>query len=298
MRFSFFYTAVPLVLASSTLAAPTLQQMLGFLQQFNEDFSYPRNVEVAKSINYTGFSEDIVGRVDVTETFIGQELNTEYIFGLFAGIATGSNASTPLLGVPVNGTLVDLVIENNLMIATTRRDFNWTVAVVPTLWQLKFMFNDEGLVTQYDAILYRASALFASVWPKVAKAAIKELGLPPDTSDTVAIQTRAAVDVCAAHETYCLGPNQQYNSTKDCMDFVLRTIPLGEIWQGGQNTAVCRYVHTPMLALRPAVHCPHVGPTGGDMCFDHTYDSMIESPFTQPFNALPGNLTLAALGIA
>ncbi|KAJ7300810.1 hypothetical protein DFH08DRAFT_946277 [Mycena albidolilacea] len=285
MRFLFY--AVPLALAGSTLANPTLQQMLGFLQQFNQDFSYPRNLEVAKSINYTGFAEDIVGRVDVTETFIG----------LFAGIAT-ANASTPLLGVPLNGSLVDLVIENNLMIVTTLRDFNWTVAVVPTLWQLKFLFNDQGQVTQYDAILYRASALFASVWPKVAKAAIQELGLPHYTSDTVALQTRAAVDVCSAHEAYCLGLNKQYKSRAECMNFVLNKVPFGEIWQGGQNTAFCRYIHTPMLQLRPAVHCPHVGPTGGDMCVDHPYESMVVgSPFSQSFSALPNNLTLADLGL-
>ncbi|KAF7340323.1 hypothetical protein MVEN_01951400 [Mycena venus] len=168
---------VALTLAGSALADPTLQQMLGFLKQFNLDFSYPRNVEVAKSINYTGFSEDVVGRVDVTETFIGRELNTEaytlsqYLFGLFAGLA--NSTTTPLLGVPINGTLVDLVAEKNLVIATTLREFNWTVAIVPTLWQLKFLFNDEGLVTQYDAILYRSSALFANIWPKVAKAVIK-----------------------------------------------------------------------------------------------------------------------------
>ncbi|KAF8188265.1 hypothetical protein K438DRAFT_1972451 [Mycena galopus ATCC 62051] len=283
MRFSLY--AVPLVLAGSTFADPTLQQMLGFLQQFNTDFSYPNNIAVAKTINYTGFTP-------------GQELNTEYLFGLFAGIATGAVKGTPLLGVPLNGTLVDLVIENNLMIVTTLRDFNWTFAVVPTLWQLKFMFNDDGLVTQYDAILYRSGALIASVWPQVATAAIADLNLPANTSETVAVQTRAATDICAGHAAYCTGANQQYNSTQDCMNFVLNQISLGEIWQGGQNTAFCRYIHTPMLQLRPSVHCPHIGPTGGDMCFDHTYDSMVtESPFLQPFNALPDNLTLADLGL-
>ncbi|KAF7367641.1 hypothetical protein MSAN_00827700 [Mycena sanguinolenta] len=289
--------AVPLLLASSALATPTLQQMLGFLQQFSLDFSYPQIIQAAQSINYTRFADDIVGRVDVTGTFMGRELNTEYIFGLFSGLATGSPKSTPLVGIPLNGTLVDLVVENNVMIATTRREFNWTVAIVPTLWQVKFMFNDEGLVTQYDAILYRASALFANIWPKLAKRLKKELGLPRATSDNFAIHTRAARDVCSQHEKYCLGPNKQYKSIEACMEFVLHKIPLGEVWQGGQNTAFCRYVHTPMLPLRPSVHCPHVGPTGGDMCFDHSYESLLENPFAQPFSALPDNLTLAALGL-
>ncbi|KAJ7788560.1 hypothetical protein B0H13DRAFT_2395015 [Mycena leptocephala] len=68
---------------------------------------------------------------------------------------------------------------------------------------------------------------------------------------------------------------------------MLDKIPLGEIWQAGQNTAICRYVHTPMLPYRPAVHCPHVGPTGGDMCFDHTYESMVvDNPFPQPWGSI------------
>ncbi|KAJ7159483.1 hypothetical protein C8R46DRAFT_1001740 [Mycena filopes] len=293
MRFSF--SALSLALVGTAAAAPSLQQILGFLQQFSDDFTYPRIIEVAKGINYTGFTEDVVGRVDITETFVGQELNTEYFFGLFAGLANSN--STPLIGIPLNGTLTNLVVDNNFVLTTTVRDFNWTVGVFPLVWELKFMFNDAGLVTQYDAVLVHASALFAQVWPKLAKHLIVELGLPADTSDTVALQTRAAIDICSTHETYCLGPNQQYNSTKSCMDFVLHQIPFGEGWQGGQNSAFCRYIHTPMIAFRPSVHCPHVGPSGGDMCFDHPYETTVQDPFPQKFVALPNNLTLADLGL-
>ena len=33
-----------------------------------------------------------------------------------------------------------------------------------------------------------------------------------------------------------------------------------------EDNLVCRHLHVPMLPLRPSVHCPHIGPTGGDMC--------------------------------
>ncbi|KAJ7493996.1 hypothetical protein FB451DRAFT_1551250 [Mycena latifolia] len=289
----------PLAFACSAAAQPTLQQILGFLNQFQKDFSYPQIIETAKSINYTGFSDDIVGRLDITGNFVGRELNTEYLFGLFSGLSTGgANGSTPLLGVPLNGTVTDLVIENNLAIVSVLRDFNWTIETVPTRWELKFMIDDEGRATQWDAILYRASALFAYIWPKLATHLRTELALPAQTPDTVVLQTRAARDICSQHEQYCLGPDQQYNSTEACLDFVLNTIPLGEVWQGGQNTAFCRYIHTPMIPLRPSVHCPHIGPSGGDMCFDHPYESMVlDNPFSQSFSALPGNLTLADLGL-
>ncbi|KAJ7159484.1 hypothetical protein C8R46DRAFT_1354212 [Mycena filopes] len=299
MRFAL--CLVSLVLAGNALAAPSVQLMLGALKQFEMDFGYPRNAEVTKSINYTGFAEDIVGRVDVTTTFVGRELNTEYIFGLFAQLAT--TTSTPLIGIPLTSTLTDIVVQGNLVIATTLREFNWTgkwnpylqMGIFPTVWELKFLFNDEGQITQYDAILFRASALFADVWPKLAKHLRRELDLPKHTPTTQVLHIRAAIDICTAQEKYCVGANKQYESRKACLDFVLHKIPFGEIWQGGVDTAFCRYVHTPMLPLRPGVHCPHVGPSGGDMCIKRSYADMIEDPFTQSFTALPGNLTLADL---
>ncbi|KAJ7885772.1 hypothetical protein B0H14DRAFT_3734944 [Mycena olivaceomarginata] len=216
---------VPLVLAGHAFGAPSLEQMLGFLKQFGRDISYPANIEAAKSINYTGFSEDIVGRVDVTGTFIGRELNTE-----------GSSLVSPLApvrvrllwGIPLNQTIIDLVIENNLMIVTTRRDFNFTVAVVPTVWQVKF-----GIVIQYDAIVIPCQRPLCKYLAQAPETLIKELGLPPRTSQTMAIKTRAARDICSQHEEYCLGPNKQFESKEACMKFVLHKIPLGEIWQAG-----------------------------------------------------------------
>ncbi|KAJ7073466.1 hypothetical protein B0H15DRAFT_1027447 [Mycena belliarum] len=295
------FTAAAFVLAcaGSAAAQPTLKQMLGFLGQFVHDFTYPQIIETAKSVNYTGFSADVVGRLDITGTFVGRELNTEYIFGLFSGLASGANVSTPLIGTPLNSTLTNLVIENNIIIVTSVRDFNWTVAVVPVRFEFMFVIDDEGRATQYDGTLYRSSALFATIWPKLAKHLIPELGLPVDTPDTVVLKTRAARDICSQHELHCLGADQQYESTTACLDFVMNKMPLGEVWQGGQNTAWCRYIHTPMLPYRPSVHCPHIGPTGGDMCFDHTYESLVlENPFPKPFVALPNNLTLHDIGLA
>ncbi len=41
-------------------------------------------------------------------------------------------------------------------------------------------------------------------------------------------------------------------------------------------------VHQNMVAIRPAVHCPHIGPTGGGYCNDDkTYDqTVLETYFT------------------
>ena len=36
-----------------------------------------------------------------------------------------------------------------------------------------------------------------------------------------------------------------------------------------------------MVKYRPEVHCPHIGPTGGDMCIDRDYIEVVD---TNPFN--------------
>ena len=73
----------------------------------------------AKSINSSLFSPDVQGRVDITRTFKGRELNTEYIFGLFANLAANANAFT-LLGYATSYEIVHFAASQNIASASTR----------------------------------------------------------------------------------------------------------------------------------------------------------------------------------
>jgi hypothetical protein len=53
------------------------QKKLGWFTQFADAFMYPNNVIQADMINSTLLAENIQGRVDMTTTFDGRELNTE-----------------------------------------------------------------------------------------------------------------------------------------------------------------------------------------------------------------------------
>ncbi|CAC9889094.1 unnamed protein product, partial [Aureobasidium pullulans] len=64
---------------------------------------YPNNIAQSLAINSTLLSDDVLGRVDATRDYAGRELNTEYLFGLFANIALNPDAFT-LLGYPINYT--------------------------------------------------------------------------------------------------------------------------------------------------------------------------------------------------
>lgn len=73
----------------------------------------------AKAINSTFLAEDILGRIDITRNFQGRELNTEYLFGLFAHLAA-SPSSISLLGVPLSYEITHFAANQNIASASTR----------------------------------------------------------------------------------------------------------------------------------------------------------------------------------
>ncbi|KAL5370646.1 hypothetical protein DPSP01_014736 [Paraphaeosphaeria sporulosa] len=98
-------------------------------------FLYPANVEEARSVNSTIFSDNVQGRVSDSRTFDGAELNTEYIFGLFTPSSTFS-----LFGQPTSYEILHFAANQNIASSTTRVDFsiasfhNTSVPVLIDTW--------------------------------------------------------------------------------------------------------------------------------------------------------------------
>ena len=112
---------------------------------------YPLNIAQASSINSSLLSSDILGRVDATRDYAGRELNTEYLFGLFANIALNPNAFT-LLGYPVNYTFTRFLGQGNVVsfAAVVEYMLPVTKTVIPQELDFWVTFNDKGEISQYD----------------------------------------------------------------------------------------------------------------------------------------------------
>ena len=87
---------------------------------FLDAFIYPANVKEARAINSTILAENVQGRVDVTRTFNGRELNTEYLFGLFANLASAEVGAISLLGLPLSYEVLHFAASQNVVAALTR----------------------------------------------------------------------------------------------------------------------------------------------------------------------------------
>jgi len=281
------YLACVLGAAASNV---TITQMLDALHQLNVDWTFPRLIEIAQEVNYSGLAPDVVGRMDVTNTFIGSELNTEYTYGLFASL--GQSNTTSLIGWPLNQTVTEVVIYGNTIAYSGIAQFNWTVEIVPAQFTFMIVFNEDLKVVQYDGQWVRGTWLFNYMLPKLAPRLARELGLPENTDPVRLATRRAALDICTVHETYCTGTKKQYKSHAQCMDFIENKRPFGELWQAGQDTGMCRYFHQAMVRYRPEVHCPHIGPSGGEMCISRDYVTEVSTnPFPVPFLSFPNDTT-------
>ena len=62
----------------------------------------------------------------------------------------------------------------------------------------------------------------------------------------------------------CTGANSQFGNTTACMDFCAQ-YPVGTAADSSGYTLGCRTTHANLAQANPTVHCPHAGPTGGDM---------------------------------
>lgn len=119
--------------------------------RFLKTHMYPLNIAQASSINSSLLSSDILGRVDATRDYAGRELNTEYLFGLFANIALNPDAFT-LLGYPVNYTFTRFLGQGNVVsfAAVVEYMLPVTKTIVPQELDFWVTFNDEGEISQYD----------------------------------------------------------------------------------------------------------------------------------------------------
>ncbi|KAL8962146.1 MAG: hypothetical protein Q9193_001413 [Seirophora villosa] len=244
---------------SSQTPAFSFEQLWDLNLKFLDNFIYPADIVQARAINSTLLSEDILGRIDITRTFKGRELNTEYLFGLFANLASDSSGAISLLGIPLSYEIVHFAANQNIVSSLTRFQFNFTALnlVVPLEISGWNTYNARGEISQYDAVFKN--------WQWAVDELLLAAGRQFQTNSTQStirtLQKAIAKSICGTSQKYCKGENAQYKSES-------------------KNTLLCRMVHQNMVPYRPEVHCPHVGKEGGGYCVDDKgYEETVREDF-------------------
>jgi hypothetical protein len=190
---------------------------------------------------------------------LGRELNTEYIFGLFM-----PSESLSIIGQPMDFDIIQFAAVQNIASATTRVNFtfpafnNISLPVVINTWMT---WNSAHEITQYDVVFKWFGNLFQTL--------IASLGGSAEEASEKTV-AKLATSICDTHTKYCNDSNAQYESWGACHRFLTEDIRVGQSFELGMNTLMCRSVHELMVKYRPEVHCSHIGPSGGGQCEDAT----------------------------
>ncbi|KAJ6610618.1 hypothetical protein B0H10DRAFT_1919459 [Mycena sp. CBHHK59/15] len=244
---------------------------------------FPTNAKIiaegAPAVPVGLFNANATGRVTPVGEFVGFQDSIEYFFGL-APLPTG----VPPNGAITNATLVEFtsgcpeVAASTvyLTISTINADKS-TGAFLTVLKQIAFWhFDPNGAVLKYDAWIPSLD-LFVNILNGF------DFYSPAGMSGTIQ-------QICGLQAQTCLGNNTVYGSVADCIQ-TLGAKPFGRLDEAWGDNVACRTIHVLLTKIRPEVHCPHVGPTGGGKCIDVAYNDvyfndqlLFGSPLGRPFH--------------
>lgn len=222
--------------------------------------TYPNNLPIVESLSAAVpdnlFNENVTGRVTPLGSFEGLNNSIEYFFVIAVPSPPNYSAFSKAEVVQFSSECPEVAastvhLESSLFIP------GQPPKAVSTLKQIAFWnFDENGAVLNYDALVPSLSRWTSS------DGAI-DLYAPE-------AQQGSIVGVCNTATERCVGPNKQYESFEQCVQF-LTAKPFGhydDIW--GDNV-ICRSIHLLLTITRPDIHCPHVGPDGGGKCIDKSY---------------------------
>ncbi|KAK4497198.1 hypothetical protein PRZ48_011648 [Zasmidium cellare] len=229
---------------------------------------YPNNIPIlmagGQAVPPGLFAEHATGRVSPVGDFEDFEDSIEYFFAL-APTPFTNNASTAFY----DSQVVDFVsgcadVAASLVYFRTGSVDPLTGQLdqsrpVSTLSQVAFWrFDQSGAVEKYQAWVPNLQA-----WTRASS------GI--DYTSTQ-VQTGAAAALCPVIQQRCTGADQQFSTVQDCTQ-QLSAKPFGNFDEAWGDNIACRTIHIILTMVRPDVHCPHVGPSGGGKCVDVDYST-------------------------
>ncbi|KAK4152410.1 hypothetical protein C8A00DRAFT_16286 [Chaetomidium leptoderma] len=206
------------------------------------------------------FNQDVVGRVDPVGNFTGFEHSIEYFFAL-SPLPQGNPAKAAITGYKMTefssqcrDVAASVVYLYCSVVNPGGEDHG---KPLPPLKQVAFWrFDKQGAVLKYDAWIPNLNS-----WVETTTGAY--VADPHFRAGSIQ-------QICAATQMRCNGANTQWDSVEECVA-TLSKKTYGSYDEAWGDNVVCRTIHLVLTQVRPDVHCPHVGPTGGGKCVDVAY---------------------------
>lgn len=227
---------------------------------------FPFAKEITESGEYLSdiLSETLVGRVNPLGTF-KRLVMQQYFYSVAAVkpinevkvVALVANKNVVSGRVDLIGTRSSLTGSNPLLSGAIRISFIGN-----------FYFNRDNKIEGMDFVLVNAGSAFDNAYA------------------TPELKALTIAENCAITQEHCVDNYTAFESLQDCIDYQTE-IDFGSYDRANSNSAVCRNLHTNLLAQSPVdvgamVHCKHVSKEGGDICVDFSYESFYTNDIAVP----------------
>ncbi|KAI9866207.1 MAG: hypothetical protein M1813_001768 [Trichoglossum hirsutum] len=206
------------------------------------------------------FNDNATGRVDPVGNFSGFDDSIEYFFAL-APVAQQKGRSVVISGAEIAEftsscpeVAASVVYLETKVVNPGEPDDGQKQT---TLKQVAFWRFDEcGAVLKYDAWIPNLNT-----WLEVNNRF---------SISNPQFQAASVQGICSVSMERCVGGNAQWTSFDECVS-ALSAKSYGNYDEAWGDNIVCRSIHLVLTGVRPEIHCPHVGPTGGGKCVDYPY---------------------------
>ncbi|KAI9136444.1 hypothetical protein BKA69DRAFT_1129099 [Paraphysoderma sedebokerense] len=227
---------------------------------------YPNNIQIMRSaaVPENTFADVVHGRVNPLGDFDDVRGTLEYFYGLSPSAGDRRITNTYIKSFVSSCNVAASQVDIEFTYWATNRTINVTQQ---GFWR----FDEANHVSEYDLDLINVGAWLA------------EGNRIAGTTDPQANLLSRVNTICRVAQRFCVGPNQQYASMDECKSILLAKDPPDDDYMD-RDTVACRIVHAQLVPFNATCHCPHIGPTGGDSCFNRSYDSYyLNAPFKQGF---------------
>lgn len=223
------------------------------------------------------FAPDIKGRVNPLGQWNGFQKMLEYYFG--PALSEYGYVGTVMMR--------DLICEGDVTRGRADVYMNFTLSPIA-----RFAFNNLTQNFRFKHDPSSGAITFADVGFENMGAAA-DIG-PDDTIEPFPgffLNKRDIVKgaICDQIQATCTGEHEEYANVTECV-VAQNAIPWGTWNRANDQSFVCHQVHTTLTGVDPAIHCPHVSPSGGDACHVFSqqsyYTDLVEEAYT--YNKIVG----------
>ncbi|GAA99431.1 uncharacterized protein L969DRAFT_86684 [Mixia osmundae IAM 14324] len=247
-------------LASSAIALQPFE-IERQLQKFGASFVEPYASAILAKGSSPFFVDGVVGHTSLGRSMTSNTNNTLFLYGLLAASSPGQLSVTPKIvsaipsSIAIQGPVASVVFTMGSLVDTVPG------ALTASFW---LRYNDEGLITEYDAAFPNYADLVTAAMPVLAPSMKSNAQNPYATySDSTHLTAgQLAATICRVQKASC----DASVNVSSCALALTQEVGLGNAYHLSADSLWCRYTRLTAVTAEPGLYCSSLLPGSSYEC--------------------------------